>query len=540
MMPSRLPFRRVEMQALTTSGDVMEAAISPDGRYLARISARGDGQAVSLRHLRTGSEVQVLSVPRVAVGGLQFSRDGDYLYYTHQKQPSGAVLYRVPSLGGSPEIVLDGVDRYVAVSPDGRHFAWSAGSPEKTGSIIVAGPDAGTKETLYTWKEPEFIRPEIAWSPDARLLAVPIGSVDDRYWQFEKLLLLPLDRSSPKILWPVKWGYVHNATWLPDGKALLVNTGMTGRRLRIWVAPYPAGEPWETTNDLNDYFGVSVTSDSSAFVTVQQSERGEMWTTVRQGGAASQLTQTSPDGDGAGGIVWSLDGRLIYTQSGSGTADIWISNGDRTSAKRLTFGGVAIAPEISPDGHTIYFGAERGGMCRLWRMNIDGSNASQVTHGRGEQGATVSPDGKWLVYEAFSLTGPPSVWKMALPAGTPEKLGNLKSMGAPSISPDGQWLAVSYSDERIDPASGTALMHLDGTGFRPLIDVSAWVKWSPDGRSVYFVKRDQGVDSIWKQAIAGGAPVRSLTSRPVQSGRSPYRAMSAWHFITPSQRRMRY
>jgi Tol biopolymer transport system component len=324
----------------------------------------------------------------------------------------------------------------------------------------------------------------------------------------ERLLVIPLDHSNVKILWPVKWSYVRSATWLPGGRGLLVNACTPGHRVLVWVVPYPTGEPWETTNDINNYAGVSVTSDSSAFVTVQQNERGEMWLTAPRAGAASQLTQTSSNGEGAAGIVWTPDGKLVYTQSGSGGPDIWISNADRTNPKRLTFGGVAIAPEISPDGDTIYFGAERGGMCHLWRMDIDGSNASQVTHGRGEQGATVSPDGKWLVYEAFSLTGPPSVWKMALPSGSPERLGNLKSMGAPSISPDGQWLAVSYSDEHIRPASGTALMRLDGTDFRPLNDVSAWVKWSPDGRSIYFVKAERGIGNIWKQAIAGGSPVR--------------------------------
>jgi len=353
--PSRLPFRRVEMQALTTSGDVMEAAISPDGRYLARISARGDGQTVSLRHLRTGSEVHVLSVPRVAVGGLQFSRDGDYLYYTQEKEPSGAALYRVPSLGGSPEIVLDGVDRHVAVSPDGRRFAWSTGGTDKTSSVIVAGPNPGARETLVTWKEPDFFRLDLAWSPDAKLLAVPIGSVDDRYWQVERLLVLPLDRSSPKILWPGEVGCRRRGGLAAGREALLVNAALSGHP-RVWVVPYPTGEPWETMNDLNDYWGVSVTSDSSAFVTVQQNERGEMWVTAPRVGAASQLTQTSSNGEDAAGIVWTQDGKLVYTQSGSGEPDLWISNADRTNPKRLTFGGVAILPEVTPDGRTIYFG----------------------------------------------------------------------------------------------------------------------------------------------------------------------------------------
>ena len=71
---------------------------------------------------------------------------------------------------------------------------------------------------------------------------------------------------------------------------------------------------------------------------------------------------------------------------------------------------------------------------------------------------------------------------------------------------------LNYSDGRFKPIEGVALMRLDGTGFRPLsIPRTLWVRWSPDGRSLYFVMNRNGCDNIWKQSIHGGAP-RQITS----------------------------
>ena len=126
--------------------------------------------------------------------------------------------------------------------------------------------------------------------------------------------------------------------------------------------PYPSGEPRRVTNDLSNYWGVSATADSTAFVTVQQDELGEIWTTAPRAGTASQVTRTSANGDGQGGITWTPDGKLVYASNSFGTADLWIANPDGANPKRLTFGGVAINPEVTPDGRTIYFGSERSGI----------------------------------------------------------------------------------------------------------------------------------------------------------------------------------
>jgi len=204
----------------------------------------------------------------------------------------------------------------------------------------------------------------------------------------------------------------------------------------------------------------------------------------------TQLTPTSSNDDGVGGIAWTPDGRLVYPSTPSGQADLWLSNADGTNSKRLTFGGVAVMPEASPDGRTIYFGSERSGACHLWRMDLDGSNAAQVTRGSGERGASLIPDGKWL------------------PSGTPVRLGDLENAVVPIVSPDGQWFSLSYSDKRFEPPEGVGIMRLDGTGFKPLHIPSTWDRrWSANSKALYFVKSTQRLQHLeasyrWRSAGA--------------------------------------
>ena len=510
---SHVPFQHVQLQRLTTSGDTAGAAISPDGKYLARIVEHGDELGIWLRQLSTSTEVQVVPAAKSGLNAVQFSRDGEHLYYTQSRQPGRFSLYRIPSLGGAAELVLDNATGPVWISPDERHFAWQSGRADRSFSIIVAGPNVTSRKTVVARNAPDFLRDVISWSPEAKLLAVPLGSFDDRFWNIERVLIVPLGGARPAIFWPVKWNSVLSVSWLPSGRGILVNGVAEGSSSTIWFAPYPTGEPRRLINDANNYFGLSTTADSAAFVTDQAYQNGEIWITAPHAGLASQLTRTSPNDDGAGGFAWAPDGRLIY--SSTVNRDLWLANADGSDPKRLTFGGVAIDPEVSPDGRTIYFGSERSGACHLWRMDLDANESSQVTRGSGEEGASVSPDGKWLLYESFSFTGDSSIWKMPLPSGTPVRLGDLKNAEFPSVSPDGQWVSVAYRDERFVPREGVGILRLDGTGFKPLsIPFSYAHKWSADSRALYFLKSERGVQNVWKQAVAGGTPTRvtSFTS----------------------------
>jgi hypothetical protein len=85
LAPKTVPFQKTEISRLTTNGKVTIAAISPDGRYVAYVTAedvlRGR-QTLWVRQVGTGSDVQIIPPADVRYGGLIFSPDGDFLYIT--------------------------------------------------------------------------------------------------------------------------------------------------------------------------------------------------------------------------------------------------------------------------------------------------------------------------------------------------------------------------------------------------------------------------------------------------------------------------
>lgn len=95
-------------------------------------SFSADGQWIYLASNRTG-EFQIWKVPSSGGDALQLTfnggfvasvtRDGTYVYYTQTSGPVASALWRVPTSGGPPEKVLEGVVmRAFAVVEKGVYF----------------------------------------------------------------------------------------------------------------------------------------------------------------------------------------------------------------------------------------------------------------------------------------------------------------------------------------------------------------------------------------------------------------------------------
>ncbi|MCG7853065.1 MAG: hypothetical protein MIO92_11145, partial [Methanosarcinaceae archaeon] len=89
-------------------------AISPDGKWLVHTILDKGKYSVWMRQIATTSNVQITTPDDLSYYGLAFSPDGNFVYYTQK-----AMLYRIPTLGGNPEKLLEGVSR-VAISPSGK------------------------------------------------------------------------------------------------------------------------------------------------------------------------------------------------------------------------------------------------------------------------------------------------------------------------------------------------------------------------------------------------------------------------------------
>src|SRR5262245_2162663 len=169
------PFSNFKITALTTSGRSGDAAISPDGKYVAYVVTDGAKHTLWMKHISTGSDTAI-SGPIDLLGRLTFSPNGDYLYYVTGDGKTSDALYQMPVFGGTPRKLISDIDSVVTFSPDSRQLAFLRGYPtQQKACVIVANSDGSGERTLVTHHlgdlflaGPNHLGP--AWSTDGETI----------------------------------------------------------------------------------------------------------------------------------------------------------------------------------------------------------------------------------------------------------------------------------------------------------------------------------------------------------------------------------
>jgi serine/threonine protein kinase len=520
------PAANMQFSQLTTSGTATVAAISPDGRYVAYAQQGSDGQSLWLRQIATGSTVQIVPA---AVGqpflGLTFSPDGNFIDYVRHEKPPSAVdsLYQVPVLGGSTTKLVTNVGGAVTFSPDGKQFAFVRGGPGNSLSyLMIANSDGSNVHALATRKTPEVFRAEIArpaWSPDGKVIAVAAGTLQP--YQFYPVAV-DVSTGKERHIGSKRWFRVRQLSWLPGGKSfLMVASGFSSPgRQQVWRVSYPTGEISRITNDLNNYTGVSITANGAALATVKRQTVSNIWVAAKgDWDHPRQVSRGLSDVDGANGLSWAADGRIVYGSSASGDSSVWISSPGNGQARMLVQGKM---PANEPSacgglpGYVTLVTAQPGGGPHIWRVNSDGSGLKQITDGSFDLVPSCSPDGKWVVYQSI-LSGSYELWKVSINGGKPVQLtAGTAIYRYPSISPDGNWLACLYKENAqasLEPAivpfaGGKSVRTFSIPSTAQLGGGRGVLAWTPDSRAVAYIVQNNGVSNIAEQAIAGGRPVQ--------------------------------
>ncbi len=500
------PFQTMKISRLTNNGQALDAAISPDGKYVVYELADSGQQSLWLRQVATASNVQIVPPGDVQYGGITFSNDGNFIYYVSQGK-NAFELYQMPVLGGAPRKLIWDIDSLVTLSPDGKRLAFLRGYPSEGHQALMVANLGGTSEQkLAIRKNPDFFFAAIdapAWSPDGRVIACPAGTsgVEGSYMS---VVEVRVEDGSARPLTPQRWWRVGRMAWLPDGKGLIFSgQEQESSPSQIWYISYPGGEVHRITNDLNDYHSVSLTADGVALVTVQSGLLSSIWI------APSEFTEhatkiRSNNADGMEGISWTSDGRIVYASRASGHSDIWIMDQDGGNQKQLTADGSNNKwPAASADGRYVVFMSDRAGLQNIWRMDVDGNNLRQLTKG-GAWLPDCSPDGQWVVYRGGF--GKKTLFRVPIDGGEPVPI-NERASSRPAISPDGKWIASAYFDpERIK----TAIYPFTGGEPVKILNSSFWnfyTRWTPDSRALAYIDPRSNFN-IESQPVDGSPPTQ--------------------------------
>ena len=511
--PAPAHFERVKLTRITTEGNLQGVAVSPDGKYIAYTLLADGKYSLWTKHLATDSRVQIVApAEATAMTPHFFSPDGGYVFYYQrdEQNPQGA-LFQVAVLGGAPKKVLTRVDSTIDMSPDGRQLAfvrYHPGASEQS-ELWLANADGTNERRLRAFSEPEFFNGYgVAWSPDAKLIAVDYGSEEGG--EYMTVAAVAVADGTSKVITTQRWAGVGRVAWFGDGSGIaVVARESASDDLQIWQVSYPEGAARRITNDLNSYgvFSLTLTADSRTLVALHLETTANIWI-APDGDAQRARAVTSRKDVQDRGCEWTPDGHVVFTSNVGGGNRLWLMNADGTGQKPLTDAGdLAGEAQVSPDGRYIFFTSLRSKTRQVWRMDIDGSHPKQLTEGAGVSNFSLTPDGGWVLYNLWT----PGLWKVSVEGGTPIKVSDAVARGA-EVSPDGKLLAYYVEDEQTKRKRLVVVRFDDGAPFKTFdLPVTAsedvW-RWSPDSRALVYTDTQGGVSNLWRLPLDGARPAQ--------------------------------
>lgn len=229
---------------------------------------------------------------------------------------------------------------------------------------------------------------------------------------------------------------------------------------------------------------------------------------------ATKYLGTPQIGDGVGpGVSSSPDGRgvtdsLFVLQKGVRDSQIRVlsGEGDRVAAY---LPADAFAVVLSPDSRRVAYVEPRGegSTVLVWQELVLGANQHELTNALGivnslawERDAT---DG------LLAATGDGSIVRISFPDGAVQSVAEAVGAVDIALSPDGSQIAFSTSDGAL------SMITLEGDS-RPTTLVNgpgvAWPSWTPDGRTLAFVRFEGSESSLEVTALADQGLVHVLQS----------------------------
>jgi DNA-binding winged helix-turn-helix (wHTH) protein/Tol biopolymer transport system component len=496
----------------TNVGNVVRATITGDGRSVVYAVITGARESLWAKDLDSGKLIQLVE-PAVGTyrrgGGIESAPDGS-IYYTWFRPDLAAVgIYRVPRRGGRPELLRD-VQDLPAFDPQGTRFACiTTTSMAIRESRLLVYDAAGQSSRVVSRLTPPmtFLQMRPAWSPDGRQLAVWTSSSHEP--GIKDLVIVGVEDGRERVIAKRQLHTVDGMEWLPDGQSVVVAAREAASApLRLWRIALDSGAMRPLTTDISDYMIAGLTSDGQQLAAVRVDVARSLWLApLSDLSRARQVAWDAGELSELESLAWMPDGRMLYTSTESGNADIWIYDPATDTRRPLTtHARDDFNPASSLDG-TIVFASDRSGATGLWAMTDSGERSARQLTGAGDSRPTISPHGDVVFQRGTIQSAPIELWQMPLTGGTPVRFTQGTSI-RPAVSPDGRLVAYYW----MTPERWTlAVARLDGRQPVQIFPLSPThcgrtVRWSPDSRSLAYIDCDENVANIWLHRLDGSPP----------------------------------
>ena len=509
-----MPFRNFSVTRVTEEGNVVGAALSPDGNYLLSLVRDNGLASLSLRNVPTNSNTQVQPPADVYYGGLRFSPEGNYFYFVRSDpgNPELKFLYRSPLLGGTPEKLAEDVDSNITTSPDGRKVAFMRYDNPEQGKfqLIVRSLDQGGETVLASGPTGQGLNGP-AWSPDGKTILCTVNQPGDA---ISGLVAVDAGTGQQRLILSSPDALAF-PTWMPDGKGLLAldsdrSTNYT--RLQIVYISYPDGRVTPITRDTNNYSDLSLAANGQVLATVLSEGRWNLSVMSATGGGAD-ARQVGPVASFTS-LTWTHDGRLITDND---NILRWVNPDTGVKGVFATeMNSVSGDPWECPDGrHLVFLLSLLGGKGgqNIWRADASGGNLKQLSNGKQDNFPVCSPDSRWVYYMDNSAG---RMMKIPMDGGTAEPVTDMPISGLFDISPDGGTAVFATIDHANGHEEKLMAVETNAGKIRKQMKferehVGFFIRFSHDGKSVVYPVRENGIDNLWQEPL-DGSPGKQLTS----------------------------
>jgi dipeptidyl aminopeptidase/acylaminoacyl peptidase len=311
---------------------------------------------------------------------------------------------------------------------------------------------------------------------------------------------------------------VQSIEWTKRNSALaVVGQEHESSFQQIWYIAYPGsrGAASRIGENLDDYIGASLSADGSKIVSVQSQTLANVY--VAKQDELSHPAQITPGSGRYFDLAWVPDGRILYASDATGSADLWVMDGNGTGQHQITFGtGRSYAPAASPDSRFVAFHSNRTGSWQVWRTGIDGTNPEQLSSNAGDGNwPQFTADGKSVIFHRTSPNGVFNLWRIPANGGRAHVLTSAFTMH-PAVSLRSGRIAAWYSEQTDRPEWKLAIFGPGGGGPLCVLNPTANarpdtpIRWMPEDDAISLLDYAHSVTNIWRLPI-DGRPPRALT-----------------------------